>query len=111
MRQIDNMSEHDLEVLRLKNMLPEHKPIQRLHPTFRACSCGFVGTKTQFYNHMGEWVKQYTDAKAFFADHGEVPINEDDPRTQLSSALAASLEQHENEMNKFNRRQNIIDSL
>ena len=106
MRQIDNMSEHEQEVLRLKNMLPTASPIQRLHPTFRACRCGFVGTKTQFYNHMGEWTKHFSNAKAFFAEHGEVPINEDDPRTQLSAGLAVVVEQSER-----NKRKALIDSL
>jgi hypothetical protein len=106
MRQIDNMSDHELEVLRLKNMLPETKPIQRLHPTFKACSCGFVGTKTQFYRHIGEWMKQYTDSKKFFKDHGEVPINEDDPRTQQSAALSQLLEESAKKA-----RQRILEEL
>jgi hypothetical protein len=101
------MTEHELEVLRLKNMLPEnHKPIQRLHPTFKACSCGFVGTRAQFYHHIGEWMKHYTEPKKFFADHGEVPINEDDPRAQQRAALSSLLEESVKQ-----KRRNILENL
>lgn len=37
MRQIDNMSESELDTLRLKNMLPERKPDNKARFT---CACG-----------------------------------------------------------------------
>lgn len=81
-------------------------PFTPLHPTLRACHCGFIGTKTQFYSHMDSWQKLYKDGGLpnFWKDHGEVPINADDPRTQLSAQLAVMLERQQ-------RQQKIIDEL
>lgn len=78
--------------------------IKELHPTFKACKCGMIGTKTQFYSHMKQWEKHYPTTKDFFAAHGEVPLDIDDPRTSLSAALALTLEQHD-------RRKKIVEEL
>jgi len=105
------MSEHELEVLRLKNMLPEgHRPIQRLHPTIKGCRCGFIGTKTQLYNHLGEWTKHYKTSKEFFAEHSEVPINENDPKVQQSASIATLLEESVKQ-SEAKKRKDLIDSI
>jgi len=55
---------------------------------------------------MDSWQKLYKDGGLpnFWKDHGEVPINADDPRTQLSAQLAVMLERQQ-------RQQKIIDEL
>jgi hypothetical protein len=54
--------------------------IKPLHPTLKACRCGFIGPRSAFYKHLDFEVKNYTAARLFFLDHGEVPLNSDDPR-------------------------------
>jgi hypothetical protein len=97
MRQIDQMTPEELNVLKVKGMLHESR-IKQLHPTLKACKCGFIGTKTEFYNHMNETVKQYTAARQFFTEHGEAVLNFDDPRLKDREPHQVT-------------RQNIIDSL
>jgi len=54
--------------------------VKQLHPTLKACGCGFVGTKTEFMNHMEAKERlaifmRQTDQ--FWKEHGEIPLNED----------------------------------
>lgn len=54
--------------------------VKRLHPTLKACACGFVGTKNEFLKHMEAKERlaifmRQTDA--FWKEHGEIPLNED----------------------------------
>jgi hypothetical protein len=51
-----------------------------LHPTLKACHCGFIGSRKAFYDHMNATVKEYTAARLFFLEHGEAVLNSDDPR-------------------------------
>jgi len=69
--------------------------IKSLHPTLKACHCGFIGTKPQFYEHMNVLIKQYTSAKQFFTEHGESILNVDDPRLDLTTQLEKSLTRKE----------------
>lgn len=65
--------------------------IKKLHPTLKACKCGFIGTSGQLYKHYdSNKFRQIPDCD-FFAQHGEVPLNEDDPRTQVDLQLKQSL--------------------
>ena len=79
MRQIDSMTPEQLEELKLKDMLPSKSPFTPLHPTLKACKCGFIGTRSALYKHFKLWKYNMTP-KGFFEEHGEVPLNEDDPR-------------------------------
>ena len=56
---------------------------KQLHPTLKACNCGFIGPRTQFYKHMDLMVKEHSNAKEFFKSHGEAVLNFDDPRVQV----------------------------
>jgi hypothetical protein len=63
-------------------------PFTPLHPTLKACKCGFIGTRSQLYKHFNREQEPVDglvdmDARTFFTLHGEVPLNEDDPRTLL----------------------------
>jgi len=54
--------------------------VKQLHPTLKACNCGFVGTKLAFLNHMEAKERlaifmRQTDK--FWREHGEIPLNED----------------------------------
>lgn len=68
--------------------------IRKLHPTLKACKCGFIGVRSSLYKHfdneLTEW-KLSGDQKSFYIHHGEVPLNENDPRASLEHSLAASL--------------------
>jgi len=66
--------------------------IKQLHPTLKACKCGMVGTRSQLYKHFDYFYRKLavevatrrsdkTLNQLFFTSHGEVPLNEDDPRT------------------------------
>lgn len=98
------MTPEEIDVLKTKGML--RSPFTPLHPTLKACKCGMIGTKTQFYSHMDQWGKLYEESKLpnFWKDHGEVPINADDPRTQLSAQLAVMVERQK-------KQQKLIDEL
>lgn len=69
--------------------------IKHLHPTLKACKCGFVGTRTGLLNHMGNQRRQLKlhgdSPREFYVLHGEVPLNEGDPRT-TPVGLSATLE-------------------
>ncbi len=56
----------------------------RLHPTLRACKCGFVGNRNDLYDHMkiAERLHLFTGGtlKEHFMKHGESVLNEGDPR-------------------------------
>jgi len=58
--------------------------IKKLHPTLKACACGFIGTSTQLYHHFeyarSDNARRGLLERAFYEDHGEVPLNEDDIR-------------------------------
>ncbi len=63
--------------------------ISRLHPTLKACECGFIGTKRAFYRHLDTTEEDYRTLGKFpdfYVDHGEVPLNEDDPRLTVREA-------------------------
>ena len=54
--------------------------IKQLHPTLKACNCGFVGTKTAFLNHMESKERLaifMCQTDKFWKEHGEIPLNED----------------------------------
>jgi len=52
-------------------------PFRPLHPTLKKCYCGMIGSKLEFYDHMdveSEKIgRDYSDAKEFWSQHGEVP--------------------------------------
>jgi len=50
--------------------------IKQLHPTLKRCKCGFIGTRSALYKHF----EPLTKLSDFTTKHGEVPLNEDDPR-------------------------------
>jgi hypothetical protein len=54
--------------------------IRSLHPTLKACKCGYIGSRSMFYKHMDAEVTNYTSAQQFFINHGEAVLNIDDPR-------------------------------
>jgi hypothetical protein len=58
-----------------------HNMIKQLHPTLKACKCGFIGSRKMLYKHFDStldiWPKE---TKGFFNVHGEVVLNVDDPR-------------------------------
>jgi hypothetical protein len=68
--------------------------IKKLHPTLKACACGFIGTRSQLYNHL-RCPQLGATAREFFTLHGEVPLNEDDPRLDTTIQLERSLTQPE----------------
>lgn len=72
-----------------------------LHPTLKACHCGFIGVRNEFYKHMDAEVKNYTDARLFFESHGEAVLNSDDPRTTAFVPMPTITE----------KRRDLIDSL
>ena len=69
--------------------------IKQLHPSLKACKCGYICTKRELYKHF-EDIQRTMKAlnepiREFFAAHGEVPLNVDDPRLDVESQLIASL--------------------
>jgi hypothetical protein len=54
--------------------------IKQLHPTLKACACGYIGSRTQLYKHFDTEHKQLGSSLKFFAKHGEVPLNLGDAR-------------------------------
>ncbi len=72
--------------------------IKTLHPSLKACKCGYVGTRSELYRHLAQannGIVKLSNAE-FFGRHGEVPLNADDPRvglTSLEQQLAESLNQ------------------
>src|SRR6266478_6090809 len=73
--------------------------IKTLHPSLKACKCGYIGTRSELYRHFAQansGIVKLSNAE-FFGRHGEVPLNVDDPRVSLTSLeqqLAASLERY-----------------
>jgi hypothetical protein len=63
-----------------------------LHPTNKKCRCGFIGNRTQFYNHMSNRQRLYKDPQHFFASHGEIPYYTNEAQPDLTAALTKSLE-------------------
>jgi hypothetical protein len=64
---------------------PTRSPFTPLHPTLKACKCGFIGTKRNLYKHFDSQYGKFGNdlmrlQSDFFIYHGEVPLNEDDPR-------------------------------
>lgn len=82
-------------------------PFQPMHPTLKKCKCHYIGTKRELYKHFDDVrrrMKQFNEpAREFFAGHGEVPLNVDDPKLNVEQALEASLTVRE-------QNQNIIPS-
>jgi hypothetical protein len=66
--------------------------IAKLHPTLKACSCGFIGSKSQYWKHYETRMTEFDSIRDFYKHHGEVPLNEDDPRVQVVDQLKRSLE-------------------
>jgi hypothetical protein len=61
--------------------------IKHLHPTMKKCGCGFIGNKTQFYDHLMDerMVYKFEDRLVeFYERHGEVPLNEDEGNEWLN---------------------------
>lgn len=58
--------------------------VKRLHPTLKKCACGFVGTRTEFYNHLafGEELETQAEMNAFWTKHGEIPYNIGDTQNE-----------------------------
>lgn len=107
MRQIDNMTPSELDVLRLKNMLPDRglseakgdkSPFAPLHPTLKKCKCHYIGTKRELYKHFDDVRRRMKvfgeSAREFFAGHGEVPLRCDDPKLNVEQQLSKSLAMH-----------------
>jgi hypothetical protein len=70
--------------------------IKKLHPTLKACKCGFMGSRTGLYNHLKQTERNVVKIMGYswsdyYAKHGEVPLNEDDPRTKVGEQLKESL--------------------
>jgi hypothetical protein len=72
--------------------------IKPLHPTLKACHCGFIGTRSALYKHLDFEVKNYTNAKEFFNQHGEAVLDVIDPRCSLEVQLEQSLTQKRREL-------------
>lgn len=70
--------------------------IKPLHPSLKACKCGYICTKRELYKHFDDirrTMKALNEpAREFFAGHGEVPLNVDDSRLNIESQLEKSLE-------------------
>jgi hypothetical protein len=81
--------------------------IKKLHPTLKACKCGFIGTRGQLYIHFSDAQSKLAEElrsemgvgvatkvkfnQRYYSEHGEVVLNEDDPRLDLSEQLKESL--------------------
>lgn len=69
--------------------------IKQLHPTLKACKCNYIGTKRELYKHFDDTRRTMKamgePAREFFAGHGEVPLNVDDPRLNVAAQLEQSL--------------------
>lgn len=73
--------------------------IKQLHPSLKKCACGYIGTKRELYKHF-EDIQRTMKAmgespREFWAGHGEVPLNVDDPKLNLETQLKRSLETHQ----------------
>ena len=72
--------------------------IKQLHPSLKACRCGYICTKRELYKHFDDirrTLRVFGESpREFFAGHGEVPLNVDDPRLDLQSQLEQSLAQN-----------------
>jgi hypothetical protein len=50
--------------------------VKQLHPTLKKCACGWIGTKTKFFDHIDEAEGlEGLSAKEFWTKHGEIPLN------------------------------------
>ncbi len=96
------MTPAELDILRLKNMLPDRpsvarssSPFEPLHPSLKKCKCHYIGTKRELYKHFDDVRRRMRvfnePAREFFAGHGEVPLRVDDPKLNLEQQLQASL--------------------
>lgn len=70
--------------------------IRKLHPTLKLCKCGYISDRNSLYRHLDQVRSHYTrcgmSADEFWADHGELPLNDDDERlTNLEPLLSAAL--------------------
>lgn len=79
-----------------KNILLDNIDMTKpLHPTLKACKCGYICTKRELYKHFDDirrTMKAFGESpREFFAGHGEVPLNVDDSRLDLQSQLEQSL--------------------
>jgi len=73
--------------------------MSKLHPTLKACKCGYIGVRKDLYRHLDQVQAHYRRCEMttgeFFADHGEVPLNEDDSRLNTTTQLEHSLTRQE----------------
>jgi len=53
--------------------------IRQLHQNLKACKCGFIGNRSKLYKHFD--LAKKVEGQLDLTKHGEVPLNEDDPRT------------------------------
>ena len=57
--------------------------IKQLHPTLKACKCGYIGSRAELYKHFDivqAYFKEHGHEKEFSTLHGESVLNIDDPR-------------------------------
>jgi hypothetical protein len=70
-------------------------PFRQLHPTLKKCKCGLTATKKDFNQHMDQVATHYNRCGMtlgeFFADHGEIPHYEAEPRERDFVAQAAKV--------------------
>ena len=63
--------------------------IKQLHPTLKACKCGYIGNKQSLYKHFEHVRTQLqshypSQEDQFYFQHGESILNVDDPRLTRS---------------------------
>jgi len=65
--------------------------IKQLHPTLKACKCGWIGKRSGLYRHFTEMQQYLTTTKRpelMCVLHGESVLNVDDPRLRKPSEAA-----------------------
>jgi hypothetical protein len=79
------------------NIDPPEGRAKKLHPTLKKCACGWIGTKTGFYDHIDDAeASEDSSAKEFWTKHGEVPCNVDDPEVEEYTNIHWMKGQHPN---------------
>jgi hypothetical protein len=56
------------------NSLPN--PFRQMHPTLKACACGFVGNKYELEKHFAGESTSGQSPREFWTQHGEIPFYE-----------------------------------
>lgn len=64
----------------------------RIHPSLKACKCGFIGTRAQLYKHFDHWKDICRElGESFVHKHGESLLLVDDPRLNVEKQLLGSI--------------------